>query len=95
MVIHRNVQTVAYAYHDGLIAREDFYADLGHILLEEKPGREGDEWIYFNAVGLPVLDVMVASRLFERALKENMGVLLGSQTTHWILTGEPPTAEEL
>ncbi len=89
LVIHRNAQTVAYAYHDGLITRDDFYGDLGHILLGEKPGREGDELIYFNPVGLPVLDVTVASRLFEKALQENMGVLLGSQTPHWILTGEP------
>jgi ornithine cyclodeaminase/alanine dehydrogenase-like protein (mu-crystallin family) len=89
MVLHRNVQTVAYAFNDGLIGREDFYGNLGDILLGAKPGREGDEWIYFNAVGLPVLDIIVASRLFEKALKENMGVLLGSQTPHWILTGEP------
>ncbi len=93
MVLHRNTQTVAYAYHDGLIGRDDFYGDLGDILLGAKPGREGDELIYFNAVGLPVLDVAVASRLFERALKENMGVLLGSQTPHWILTGEPTSGQ--
>jgi ornithine cyclodeaminase/alanine dehydrogenase-like protein (mu-crystallin family) len=89
MVLHRNVQTVAYAFHDGLFGREAFYGNLGEILLGTKPGREGDEWIYFNAVGLPVLDVAVASRLFETALRENMGVLLGSQTPHWILTGDP------
>jgi ornithine cyclodeaminase len=89
MVLHRNVQTVAYAFHDGLFGREAFYGNLGEILLGTKPGREGDEWIYFNAVGLPVLDVAVASRLFETALRENMGVLLGSQPPHWILTGDP------
>ena len=87
MVIHRNVQTVAFAYHDGLIGREHFYGTLGEILMKEKQGREGDEMIYFNAVGLPVLDVFVASRLFEEALEKNLGVLLGSQTPHWILTG--------
>lgn len=46
--------------------------------------------IYFNPVGLPVLDVIVASRLFEKALKENMRMLLGSQMAHWILTGDLP-----
>jgi ornithine cyclodeaminase len=93
LVIHRNAQTAAYAYHDGLIALHDFYGDLGDILLGEKPGREGGELIYFNPVGLPVLDVTVASRLFEKALQENMGVLLGSQTPHWILTGEPASGQ--
>ena len=88
MVLHRNTQTVAYAYHDGLISREQFYGNLGEILLGKKPGRKGDELIYFNPVGLPVLDVIVASRFFENASRENMGVLLGSQTSHWILSGK-------
>jgi ornithine cyclodeaminase/alanine dehydrogenase-like protein (mu-crystallin family) len=87
LTIHRNVQTVAFAFHDGLIGRDHFYGTLGDILLGGKPGREGDELIYFNAVGLPVLDVYVACRLFETALERNLGVLLGSQTPHWILTG--------
>jgi ornithine cyclodeaminase/alanine dehydrogenase-like protein (mu-crystallin family) len=87
-VLHRNVQTVAYAFHDGLIGREHFYGELGEILLGKKPGREGDEMVYFNAVGLPVLDVSAAGRLFEAALEKNLGALLGSQTPHWILTGQ-------
>jgi ornithine cyclodeaminase/alanine dehydrogenase-like protein (mu-crystallin family) len=85
-VLHRNVQTVAYAFHDGLIGREHFYGELGGILLGTRPGREGAEMVYFNAVGLPVLNVSVASRLFEAALEKNLGVLLDSQTPHWILT---------
>lgn len=89
MVLHRNVQTVAFAFHEGLIRRDDFYGTLGEVLLGAKPGREGDELIYFNAVGLPVLDVYVACRLFETALENNLGTLLGSQTPHWILTGIP------
>lgn len=87
MVIHRNVQTVASAYHAGLIGRDQFYGTLGEILSGEKPGREGEEMIYFNAVGLPILDVYVAYRLFENALEQDLGVLLGSQVPHWILTG--------
>ena len=86
-VLHRNVQTVAFAFHDGLIGREQFYANLGDILLGTVSGREGDDLIYFNAVGLPVLDVSVACRLFEESLKNNLGMLLGSQTPHWLLTG--------
>jgi ornithine cyclodeaminase/alanine dehydrogenase-like protein (mu-crystallin family) len=78
---------VASALHEGLIGREQFYANLGEILLGTKPGRDGEELIYFNAVGLPVLDVCVAYRLFETSLKRNLGVLLGSQTPHWLLTG--------
>ena len=89
MVIHRNTQTVAYAFNKELIGREHYYGDLGEILLATKPGREGDELIYFNAVGLPVLDVIVATRLFEKALAKNKGLLLGSQAPHWILTGDP------
>ena len=88
VVLHRNVQTVASAFHGGLISRDQFHANLGDILLGKAPGREGDELIYFNAVGLPVLDVGVASRLFEHALKNNLGMLLSSQTPHWLLTGK-------
>lgn len=43
--------------------------------------------IYFNAVGLPELDASVACRLFEESLQNNLGMLLGSQTPHWLLTG--------
>lgn len=92
MVLHRNTQTVAMAYHEGLIHREGFYGDLGEVLCGEKPGREAGELIYFNAVGLPVLDVAVASLLFEKALSEDMGMLLGSRTTHWILSGNTQLA---
>jgi ornithine cyclodeaminase/alanine dehydrogenase-like protein (mu-crystallin family) len=88
MVIHRNTQTAAYAFREGLVGRERYFGDLGEILLGIKPGREGDELIYFNAVGLPVLDVIVATRLFEEALAKNIGLLLGAQTPHWILTGD-------
>jgi ornithine cyclodeaminase len=70
MVLHRNVQTVTFAYRNGLIARDDFHGELGEILIKEKSGREGDELVYFNAVGLPMLDVVVASRLFEAALEK-------------------------
>lgn len=87
VVLHRNVQTVSTAFHEGLIGRDQFYANLGEILLGRVPGREGDELIYFNAVGLPVLDVRVACRLFELALQDNLGMLLGSQTSHWLLSG--------
>jgi ornithine cyclodeaminase/alanine dehydrogenase-like protein (mu-crystallin family) len=87
VVLHRNVQTVAFAFHDGLISRDQFHANLGEILLGRAQGREGNELVYFNAVGLPVLDVSVACRLFEHALRDNLGMLLGSQTPHWLLTG--------
>jgi ornithine cyclodeaminase/alanine dehydrogenase-like protein (mu-crystallin family) len=89
VVLHRDVQTVASAFHEGLIRRDQFHPNLGDILLGSAPGREGDELIYFNAVGLPVLDVAVASRLFEHALEVNLGMLLGSQIPHWLLTGQP------
>jgi hypothetical protein len=35
------------------------------------------------------LDVSVASRLFELALRSNLRMLLGSQTPHWLLAGRP------
>jgi ornithine cyclodeaminase/alanine dehydrogenase-like protein (mu-crystallin family) len=88
LVIHRNVQTVAFAFHDGLIRLGDFHGTLGEVLLGEIVGREGDELIYFNAVGLPVLDVCVGSRLFETALERKIGTTLNKETPHWILTGK-------
>jgi ornithine cyclodeaminase/alanine dehydrogenase-like protein (mu-crystallin family) len=40
-VLHLNVQTVAYAYHEGLICREDFQENLGESCLETSPSVKG------------------------------------------------------
>lgn len=60
-------------YKDGELFDTDIYADLGEILSGEKPGREhGEEFIYFNAVGLSFVDVALAGWLYERAA--NLGI---------------------
>ena len=60
-VKHRE-QTISQMYKKGLLGDEDIYADLYEIVCGHKAGRSSeDEFIYFNAVGLPFLDVKLAN----------------------------------
>jgi N-[(2S)-2-amino-2-carboxyethyl]-L-glutamate dehydrogenase len=77
---HRMISTVALMYNDGLIAEEDVPVQLGKVLLGQEPGRENDdEIIYFNAVGTGILDLAVAARAYQKALKEGKGI----QIPYW------------
>lgn len=74
---HRLISTVALMYKDGLISEERIPVQLGKVLLGLKPGRESDnEIIYFNAVGTGILDLAVAARAYQKALKEGKGITI-------------------
>ena len=83
----RNIQDVTFAYDQKKILDRDIYGNLGEIIIREKPGREGNEPIYFNAVGLPELDLYVGTRLFNNAKKiGNVGTNLTLyKDSNWIL----------
>jgi len=85
----RNIQNLVFAYNQKKILERDIFADFGEIITGNKLGREADEPIYFNAVGLPVLDLYVAKRLYKQALdKGNIGLKLKLRNKkHWILGG--------
>jgi len=51
----------------GRLKQEDIYAELGQVVTGDKPGREGDETIYVNPMGMAVEDIGVAARVYRAA----------------------------
>lgn len=75
-VKHRS-QTICQMYKQGLLADHDIYADLAEIIIGQKNGRENDkEFIYFNSVGLSVIDILFSEVIYNQALKQNKGIWL-------------------
>ncbi len=72
---HRMISTVALMWKDGLFKDEELHAELGEILTGKKCPREtDDEIIYFNAVGAGILDIAVAARCYQKALRNKNGI---------------------
>lgn len=72
-VKHRS-QTIVQMYEAGELTEKDIYADLVEIINGEKAGRENQrEFIYFNSVGLAVEDVLLCNRIYEKAIKNQIG----------------------
>lgn len=63
---HRGSPTIARMFKEDLLADSDIYCNLADVMVGRKPGREGDEFIYFNAIGLGFVDVAVAAWLLSR-----------------------------
>ena len=73
-VKHRMASTVALMWHDGLFADEDLYAELGEVVVGQKPGREQDsEVIVFSPIGMGLYDIAVADRIYGTALRQGLG----------------------
>jgi ornithine cyclodeaminase len=63
------------AIERGEIQTSDIYAEIGEIAAGLKPGRQDDgEITYFKSVGNAAQDVAVAQAIYQRALRENLGV---------------------
>ena len=57
---------------EGLIGREDIYADIGEIVCGKKSGRESAEQItVFDSTGLAIQDISVASEIYRKLMSEN------------------------
>jgi ornithine cyclodeaminase len=70
-LLHRLVQR-------GLFSRERVHAELGQVLLGNRPGRERpDEMIYVNPMGMAVEDVAAASAVFRTAQQQGIGTYVG------------------
>lgn len=78
-VKHRNSSTIARMANDPNDKYQDFVptAEVGEILNGQKEGRENDEEIiYYNPVGVGVLDMMIVHRCYEKAKLEGKGQAL-------------------
>jgi alanine dehydrogenase len=59
---------------EGRLTQEAIHAELGEVVLHEKPGRVVDEEItVFKSVGLAMEDMAVAAAAYERALASGVG----------------------
>jgi len=58
----------------GLIKRSDILAELGEVILREKPGRRNEgEVTYFKSVGNAVQDISVAQAILRQADERGLG----------------------
>lgn len=58
----------------GIITKEDVWAEIGEIVAGLKPGRERrDEITVFTSTGLAIQDAVTAKLAYEKALKEGIG----------------------
>jgi len=63
---------------DGVIRRDDIYAELGDIVAGKKRGRERDDEItVFDSTGLAIQDVSMGWAVYRNALKKGVGVSVG------------------
>jgi ornithine cyclodeaminase len=62
---------------EGRFSRERLHAELGEIVLGERPGRQSeDEIIVLNPMGMAIEDIACAYRIYERALELGIGTTL-------------------
>ena len=67
-----------HALEDGTLSESDVHAELGEILLGRKTGRQNDDEITVcDLTGLAVQDVVTSQLVYERAVKRNIGSLIG------------------
>jgi ornithine cyclodeaminase/alanine dehydrogenase-like protein (mu-crystallin family) len=55
--------------HSGALTRERVYAELGEIVSGERAGRENDETIFVNPMGMAIEDIALAARVYEITLE--------------------------
>lgn len=76
-VLHRAVQSIYFAFKEGIISDSDIDAELGDVILGNKRGRDNDEqFVYFNAVGMGHEDIAFAARIYETAKMRGIGRML-------------------
>jgi len=60
----------------GLISELDIKAELGELILGQKPGRSNPKEItFFKSVGMAVQDIAVAKTIYQKAEKQNIGIV--------------------
>jgi ornithine cyclodeaminase len=62
---------------EGSFSREQLHAELGQIVIGQRPGRERpDEVIVLNAMGMAAVDVACAKAVYDRARQAKIGTWL-------------------
>jgi ornithine cyclodeaminase/alanine dehydrogenase len=57
-----------------IIARKDIHAEIGEILLGQKPGRETDDEVtIFDSTGMAIQDNTTAAKIYRNAMATNVG----------------------
>lgn len=63
-----------HAMNQHIITGDDIYAEIGEILLGEKPGRTRDEEItIFDSTGMAIQDNTTATKIYRNALENKVG----------------------
>lgn len=74
---HRAAQALVQALEVGAIGDADISAELGEIVVGDKPGRtSAEERIYFSSVGMGIEDVAIATRILRQATARGAGSTL-------------------
>ncbi|MFQ5711188.1 MAG: alanine dehydrogenase [Candidatus Geothermarchaeales archaeon] len=59
----------------GIITKDHVYGELGEVVAGKKPGRTSDDEItIFDSTGLSIQDVATATKVYENALKKDLGL---------------------
>jgi len=65
---------IQHAISLGLISEGDIHAEIGKILLDEKPGRETDEEVtLFDSTGIAAQDIAAAHIVYQQAKERKIG----------------------
>ena len=59
----------------GIITKRDIYAELGEIATDKKVGRTSSDGIsIFDSVGMSIQDICISSKVYARAIKNDIGI---------------------
>lgn len=73
-VLHRRTPILAKMVLSGQLQQEEIHANLGEIILGQKPGRRTDrERIFYSPIGLGAEDVAVGREVYRLAAKRGLG----------------------
>lgn len=65
------------AIRNGILKKEEIYAELGDLLTGKKQGRTSDkEIIVFDSTGLAIQDTASAATVYKKALQRKVGLVL-------------------
>lgn len=61
----------------GVITSDEVYGELGEVIAGVKPGRtSSDEIIIFDSTGMALQDVITATIIYEKAIKNSVGTVM-------------------